>query len=149
MNTKRKIEELGAHYKVTRGSWNYRQWSDGIKRAAGTTDKSIEVLWDELQKTKQAPAQHGNGDNSGVVSSTDAGQSDVLPPLAPDENTASGHPLAIHVHSPQALPAQVVEYPPRDFLGFATRVAAGCQTLALGLVMGVLISKPVLKFLGY
>lgn len=142
MNTKRKIEELGAHYKVARGSWNYRQWSDGIKRAAGTTDKSIEVLWDELQASKTT---HVEGPAT-----------EVLPPEAiPEDSGGSGAStihegrMAIHVHSPQALPAQVVEYPPRDWLGVTTRLAGGCQTLALGLVMGVLISKPVLKFLGY
>lgn len=142
MNVKRKIEDLGAHYKVARGSHNYRQWSDAIKLAAKATDKSIEVLWDEVQAAKTARVE--------------SPATEILPPeslpehdVSPSVDTVHEGRVAIHVHSPQALPAQVVEYPPRDLIGFATRVAAGCQTLALGLVMGVLISKPVLKFLGY
>lgn len=154
-STTKMLEELGAHYKVPREGRQNPEWSKAVKAAAGREYAAIEVLWDELQKAKQSkPSEHGQSNNQSVVhpvTEVHHGEVSTLPPQTNGETTQVGYAgaMAIHVHAPKPVQAQVIEYPPRDLMGFTATIASRCQTMALGLVVGVLISKPVMKFLGY
>jgi hypothetical protein len=152
---KQKVDELAERFKVVRGSMNADQFRATVKTAAGYPDESIEVIYDKVFNPPKAPevaSERGVEDREIVAtpSPRELAQASVVAGEALSHVTAvHGPPVLVHVHSPAPVPAQVVEYPPRDRLGIATSIASRCQTLALGLVVGILISKPVLKALGY
>lgn len=149
-------EELGKHYGVERGSKTTQEWAAAVKKAAGSTD-SIEVTYERWKNppkvVESKPEQHRDKEHKIVADSAGSGLDDK--PDRPTPTATGVHSarptelVAVHVHSPEAVQAQVVEYPHRDWLGTTTRVASWCQTMAFGVVVGVLVSRKVLSVMGF
>lgn len=161
---KKKLEDLGAHYGVAKGDMSLEKWSAAIKDKAGAKLDSIEQIYERFKNNpKAAAAKAVEAKPDKPVERAESVENPTVPAnggaveiLAPARREGAGSnagdlagAVSIHVASPTAVQAQVIHNPPRDFLGIATMLAARSQTLALGLVMGILISKPVLKMLGY
>lgn len=149
-------EELAKHYGVERGSKTTTEWAAAVKKAAGSTD-SIEVTyarWKNPPKVVEAkPEQHGDADRARVEDTAGPGR---LPGLVAHAETSDevvqtarvSDLVAVHVHAAPSVQAQVVEGPPRDWIGASSRVASWCQTMAFGVVVGVLVSRKVLSVVG-
>lgn len=157
---KSKVDELAKRFGVVRGTMNADQFRSTVKAKAGYPDESIEVIYDKVFNAPDVrSSEHSDKDRASVentgsstVATTvrTAPAVEVLPPLRTADTDAGA--VRVHVHTPPAVVVQnpVVSAPRPDSLaGVAPSIAAWCQTLALGLVVGVLISKPILKLLGH
>lgn len=140
-NAYKMYQELATHYAIERGSKSVSEWQKAIKKAAGGENDSVDVLWD---KWKATPPKE-------VVIEPKRVEAPVVPKVVKPEVVSTmraTEAVVVNVHVPEAVQAQVVEYPARDWLGVSTRFASWCQTMAFGMVVGVLVSKHVLKMMG-
>lgn len=152
------LKELSEHLKVPRDGHNIPDWTKAIKKAAGKEFAAIEVVYDDWKKSQEAsattadkPVERDTPRVEDTAKSTGGRKGEVMAPTPATMSAATINEgaVAVHVTAPEAAQTQVVYMPPRDALGIATTLASRGQTLLLGLVIGILISKPVLKALGY
>ncbi len=150
------LNQLAEHYSVKRGSMNVDQWRQAVKHAAGAPHDAIEVIWD---KWKGGPSETAKtekpSENAHDVAST-PGTVTIFPPVQDNpvhshatQGVGGGHPVSVYVTtSAPAVPPQVLGTN-LGWAGVASVFAPWCQTLALGIAIGVLISKPIMKGLGH
>lgn len=124
-----------------------------MKKAAGYPGDSIEVIYDKWKnppKTINVKPNAGDGNNTSVAAAAVGGTGTTVanptnPADAAIRTTRPSEVVTVHVHAPEAAPAAVVNVT----RGYLSSIAAWSQTMALGVVVGVLISRHVLRVMGF
>lgn len=155
-NDRQMLNEIAEHYGVKQESKSYTEFVTAVKAAANGKFDSIGVIYERLKKPT-TPKTIDVKPNAGVSNSTSVAHPVVdgrLPAVVPQQATRvegvasvrrATDVVEIHMHPPT-----ITTPPPvREHRAFLPAFGSWCQTMALGVVVGVLVSRHVLKFAGF
>lgn len=152
MNARKKLERLGDHFRVPKGSMSYPQWSAAIKKTANATADSIDVLYDrtfakssppptiEVKAIEVKPPEPVEKPSAGDVKVEGAAQRvDVQAPVINVNIPAPN----LTVNQAAATAAEALKWLP-----IVHRLGVSGFVLFCGVLLGLLVAKKVLPMVG-
>ena len=147
MNLRKRLDELGGHFKVPQGSMSMRDWSFAIKKAARAENDSIEVIYDRAFGKKPIMIEAKAVEVKTEPSKPEAVKgTEVKVEGAAQRVEVQATVLHFNIPAPNV---HVGGSPPADtWIYTLERVGSHAFTLVAGVMLGLLLAKRVLPLVG-